>query len=358
MPHRWVLSMVVLVSSWVAGGCRAAETATPAPPQAVVEDLSKSTAPDELRLDLPGFFPEGIAYDPASRRFFLGSLRQNRIVQVATDGSVSDLVGPCQDGLLGVVGLRVDPVRRELWACSAYDPKGPECGVEADKTGLFKFSLEDGRLLGKWLVKKPDEKYLFNDVVVSQAGDAYATTFAGSEIHKVDASSGEMSLLAKMEGEAWNNGIALSPDERFLLISANEEIYRMDLASREIVEIIPPEGEKLGHADGLYYLEGSLIAVQGFRKDGVPTWRIARSWLTDDYSAVTRIEVLAQDDPAWVVPTTAAVVGQDLYLLATSYLDRIDTPDPEGGRPTHPAQVLVQRLPLSRDRAAEAGRVR
>lgn len=302
--------------------------------------------PEELRLDLPGFFPEGITHDPVSGRFFLGSLLQNRIVQVDADGRVSDFVGPCQDGLLGVVGVRVDAERRTLWACSAFSADGPACAGATAQTGLFRFNLEDGTLAGKWLVEQPNENYLFNDVVVSKAGDAYATTFAGGEIHKVEASTGRMSLLIKMEGEeVWNNGIALSPDERYLFISANEEIYRMDLATEEIVEIAPPEGGQLGHADGLYYVDGSLIGVQGLRIDGVPTRRIARSWLNEDYSAVTRYEVLAQDEPEWVIPTTGVIVGDDFYLLATSYLDRIDEPAPDGRERTHP-EVLIQRLPL------------
>jgi hypothetical protein len=303
--------------------------------------------PAELRLDLPGLFPEGITHDPASGRFFVGSLKQNRIVQIDEAGTVSDFVGPCQHGLLMVLGMKVDPGRRVVWVCSAHDPEGPPCAAGASpETGLLKFSLEDGRLLGKWLVPQPNKDYLFNDVALTKAGDAYATTFAGAEIHKVDAATETMSLLAKMPGDVWNNGIALSPDEKTLFVGAGRGIYRVDLATNEITEIAPPDGERLGYVDGLYYFEGSLVAVQGWRVEGGGvTTRVARSWLNDDQTAVTRIEVLAQDEPGWMVPTTGVIVDRDLYLLATSYLDRIDTKGPDGAPPTHP-EVLVRRISL------------
>ncbi len=75
------------------------------------------------------------------------------------------------------------------------------------------------------------------------------------------------------------------------------------------------------------------------------TTRVARSYLNEDATAVTRIEVLAEDEPGWTIPTTGVIVERDLYLLATSYLDRIDTEGPDGAPATHP-EVYVQRLGL------------
>src|SRR5262245_28904920 len=60
--------------------------------------------------------PEGIAYDPSSRTFFVGSTYERKIVAVDADGRARDFTSEKQDGLWGLVGMKVDAPRRLLWA--------------------------------------------------------------------------------------------------------------------------------------------------------------------------------------------------------------------------------------------------
>ena len=62
---------------------------------------------------------ESIAYDSASRIFYLGSIHKHKIIQRKPDGSVSDFKAEGQDSLYSVLGLRVDPIRHWLWACTS-----------------------------------------------------------------------------------------------------------------------------------------------------------------------------------------------------------------------------------------------
>src|SRR6185369_15016956 len=70
-------------------------------------------------------FPEGIAYDPVDRAFFLSSLHKRKIVRVRLranrDPMVEDFTVQAQDGLYSTLGMKVDAARRILWVCSSAE---------------------------------------------------------------------------------------------------------------------------------------------------------------------------------------------------------------------------------------------
>ena len=72
-----------------------------------------------FRIADPDLIPEGIAYDPKTRTFFVGSTFKRKIVAVDAAGRARDFTTEAQDGIFGVLGLRVDADRRILWAISA-----------------------------------------------------------------------------------------------------------------------------------------------------------------------------------------------------------------------------------------------
>src|SRR5262249_6191249 len=63
---------------------------------------------------------EGIAFDPISKRLFVGTTH-GEILRVDEHGSVTTLV-PRGSGLLEVLGLKVDAERRLIWAATASFP--------------------------------------------------------------------------------------------------------------------------------------------------------------------------------------------------------------------------------------------
>jgi sugar lactone lactonase YvrE len=63
--------------------------------------------------------PEGIAYDPLDRAFFLSSLHKRKVVRVRlrTRGAspmVEEFTAPGQDGLYSTLGMKIDAERRVL----------------------------------------------------------------------------------------------------------------------------------------------------------------------------------------------------------------------------------------------------
>ena len=78
---------------------------------------------------------EGIAYDPVSRRLFAGI--EGEILQIDAEGKVSPFASG--NGLRQVLGIKVDPERRLLWAVSGRYP-----GHSA-RTGASSCGCRNGR---------------------------------------------------------------------------------------------------------------------------------------------------------------------------------------------------------------------
>ncbi|MGD2093056.1 MAG: hypothetical protein PVH61_43240 [Candidatus Aminicenantes bacterium] len=101
-----------------------------------------------------------------------------------------------------------------------------------------------------------------------------------------------------------------------------KNIIQVDLGNKEVKVIQPPQGETLGYADGLYYYNGGILALQHQRAKGKPLVRIARTYLDKEYLQGTKILVLEADHPAFRLPTTGAIVNDEFYFIATSYIDK------------------------------------
>ena len=88
-------------------------------PKIVANGRPLGSARVAFTLSEADLIPEGIAWDPGSRRLFVGSLARNKIVAISPDGRASDFVPSGRDGLRRVLGMKVDASRKSLWVCSA-----------------------------------------------------------------------------------------------------------------------------------------------------------------------------------------------------------------------------------------------
>ena len=91
---------------------------------------------------------EDIAYDPRSRRFFVSSMREWRILAVDRRGRVTDFVPSGQDGIWAAVGLGVDARRRLQWVTT--DALAFQVGydsADAGRAAVLAYDLGTGRLV-------------------------------------------------------------------------------------------------------------------------------------------------------------------------------------------------------------------
>jgi hypothetical protein len=271
--------------------------------------------------------PEGLAADPSDGSLYLSNIHHRKIVKISPRGEVRDFVAEGQDGLLGVLGMKVDPADGSLWAASE------RTGTSA----LFHFD-RNGHTLAKYAPQEAG-KHLFNDLVITPSRDVFVTDSEDNSIYKLAHGSGTLTRIG-LSGRFYPNGIALTPDDATLFVAHTFGIARVDTASGAVSELSAPRGISLAAADGLYYGQRRLIAIQ----NGFGANRIVELRLDSAGKAVVSGKLLEYRSDTLDLPTTGAIYQGKFYYIVNSQIDH-----EEDGKLKDPDQlkpVKIAALPL------------
>jgi sugar lactone lactonase YvrE len=266
-----------------------------------------------FRLDEKDLIPEGITHDSQTGRFFLSSLNKEKVVAVDAAGNALDFVKSGQDGVMESLGLKVDGKNRRLWVLSNKDVDGRHLSA------VHVFHLDSGTLLKKFVLDGK-ENQLFNDLVLARDGSAYITDTEARRIYFVPGDLGRLELFlesAEMLNSA--NGIAISPDQAVLYVAALKHLTLIDLKTKAMRPIGNPAAAADSGIDGLLFYHGGLIAVV----NEVATEKdihIARYDLSPDGREIRNRSIIDKANPLFNIPTTAVIVGDDLFCLADTGL--------------------------------------
>lgn len=286
--------------------------------------------------------PEGIIFDPGDKHFYIGSIKKRKIIRIDLDGTTSDFTVPAQDCLWGVCGMKVDTGRRFLWANSFSDP---DAGPGEGCPGLFKYDLQTGRLVKRYVLKRDPEKHLFNDVTLTPEGDAYATDSLGGNIYRVSHQTDELELSLGDPGPfKYPNGILTSPDGKRLYVADYlHGISIIDLATKKIRTVRHPRNICTFGIDGLYWYENTLIGIQN--SSGME--RIVKFDLNTAGDKILRQHILDRGNPLYKTPMTGVIVDHTLYFVAYGQpapSEKNATPQPD-----QPQETVILRLPLKQN---------
>jgi hypothetical protein len=274
--------------------------------------------------------PEGLAWDPNRNVFYLSSLAQRKIVQITPDSHATDFVPSNRDHLFPVLGIRIDPRDSTVWANTAED-RGNAALVHFDKNGnlLSRYAPSDSR------------KHLFNDLVVRKSGEVILTDSVGNQIYRFDLATQKFSELQVHRALFYPNGIALAPDDNALFVADSLGVIRIDLKTLVSTDINPGPHSTLAGADGLYWYNGSLIAIQ----NGIGSPRVAAFKLSEDGTRITRTTILENRSTFTTLPTTGAIRGSDFYFIANSHIDNLNNDKILDVTQLEPVRVAVVHLP-------------
>ena len=279
---------------------------------------------------------EGIAYDPVSRRLFAGP--EGEIVQIDEAGKVSPFVSG--NGLRQVLGIKVDPERRLLWAVSGRFPDvvpGSTPPPEDIGTGgMHVYHLDSAKRIATYELDERPVLHGLNDIALARDGTVYVTDSTQGAIYRLKAGATQLERWLQDSKLSLLNGLVLSPDDKRLYVAHVEGVSLIDTESRERKLLAPPANVAVTNMDGLAWYNGSLLGVQNspyFR-------RIVRIHLADKGTAIDKVTVVNARTPDYH-QTTAAVAGDKLYVVGGSPF-----PNLYGGPPaTEPKpQILEIRL--------------
>ena len=275
-------------------------------------------APSQVafRIADPELIPEGIAYDPGTKTFFVGSTYKRKIVAVDAAGRARDFTKEGQDGVFGFVGLRVDPARRTLWAISSNaGGTMPARGLDKSCLGcstVTRYDIDSGKLLKKYELSNTDAPHFLNDIAIAPSGDAYITDTMTGRLYRITRAKDVLERWVELGAQVYPNGIDVTPGGSVLFVATEAGLRKIDVRTGAVSAI----SRSVGSIDGLYFHRNSLIAIQPFEEFR----KVARFRLTPALDAVAGIDTLEASNPVFRQPTTGVIVGDDFYFIANAQL--------------------------------------
>ncbi|MEQ1923952.1 MAG: hypothetical protein ABL952_15710 [Pyrinomonadaceae bacterium] len=270
--------------------------------------LNKSTR--AFTLDDKTLISEGLAYYAKTRTFYVGSVHQRKILAVK-NGLATDFSLP-SDGLWSVLGMRVDTARGWLWVCTAAFPQMRSFEAkDKGKSGIFKYDLRTGKLAKKYIL--PDGNHALGDVLIGREGVVFATDSVSPVIYMIDPKRDELEEFVRSDNFASLQGLAFSNGDREMFVADySKGIFRIDMATKQIVQMKAGENVTLLGIDGLYYYRGKLIAIQ----NGITPHRVVGFSVAGD--RIDEFKTIEANHADFMEPTLGILIGDDFYYVANS----------------------------------------
>jgi sugar lactone lactonase YvrE len=325
---RWLDRLADLgIGSWTQGDTAFAAFVGNRGFDDAVKKLVAATAPltrSNVRLTLPDtmMHPEGVTYDGRTGRWFVGSVRQRRVVVVGRDGKPRDFVKPAADGIAGVFGMAVDSVRRTLWIATTALPRIEGfTAADSGRVGVFGYDLDSGHLRRRaWAPRDSSTAHTFGDVAVAPSGDVYVSDSQAPSIFRLALGTDTLARFVTHPLFRSLQGMAFTPDGGTMFVADySHGLLRVNVASRAVTALAVPATVTALGVDGLYLHRGALIGVQ----NGIAPARVVRFCLDDGGNAVRNAEVLDRN-PLADEPTLGVIVGDSAFYVATSQWDKFD----------------------------------
>ena len=273
--------------------------------------------------------PEGVAYDPVTKAFFVASVRKGKVIRIGPDGKITDFIAP-GTGLRSALGMGIDPKRRTLWVASEAIPQmnGAREG-DPPKSALFEFDLDSGKLRREHVPPESAKPPYFDDLTVAADGRVYVNDGQSPRIYALDP--GKVEVFLESDALRGTQGLAVTPDGKTLYASD----YRRPLSDRRRHE---GRGADPGAA-GPRAERDRRTRIRRGQPRGDPERDPAAPHPSARARAgrreIARGRILEMNHPDFDEPTLGTVVGGALYVSANNQEHRyydLKNP-PEAGRP-------------------------
>ncbi|NIP17790.1 MAG: hypothetical protein GWM87_06295 [Xanthomonadales bacterium] len=282
------------------------------------------TVEEVALLDADVRFPEGLAWDPTREAYLVGTVTDGLVLSVSESGERRELLrAGSENGMWSVFDLLVDAARNRLWVSSSAHPNFSGFDpVDAGRSALFEFTLDDLELVRRYPVPVDGLRHNLGNLAQAPNGDIYAADSRVPLVYLKPAGADRMRPLFTSPRLVSLRGLALSDDGESLYVADYEVgIVRFDIPSQQLGPVGRPGTLNLGGIDGLYYWNGHLVIIQ----NGISPQRIMRLKLDDAGTAIESVSPMAASLDVFDMPNYGTVRGDELVFFANSHWN--DAPD-------------------------------
>ncbi len=245
----------------------------------------------------------------------LGSVREKKIVKVSTDGTISDWI----ETPYAVLGMKADFERGFLWATTAAlsEMLGFEQSdygnsivlqIDLERTDIIQgISYDEVSTIGDLVLDGENRLWLSNSMTpfISRNGTDTTNYLSAFNRLQFDLSDAYFSL----------QGLTLTDDERYLYVSDYVKgVFRIDITETDFDDVFAPETMLMKGIDGLYYYQGSLMAIH----NGTKPYRIMQYFLDESGLNIESERVINRGGASLNEPTLDQVKDGYFYYLANS----------------------------------------
>jgi len=307
MTKQTLVLAVAAAATSLAIGC-----AQPSPaPATEAETPAAAMPPATITAVRGGFIPEGVEYDTTGHRFLTGSIAEGSVMMIGDDGSVTAVV--TDPDLVASIGIEVDEERDQLLVANSNSPFDTGGGPGAAKLGVYRLSTGERLAMVDLAATMPnapaDLMHFANDVAVGADGSAYVTDTRASVLYRVTPDH-QASVMYRFEGFA-PNGIVYHPSG-YLLVVGGAMMFKVPVDNPDATTpVMLPE--EIPGQDGAVWMTSGRLAIVSNSASRVVVLTSADDWATAQIAAQASYEGQA---------TTAAVVGDDLYVVHPHFMDQ------------------------------------
>ena len=262
--------------------------------------------------------PEGITIDPAKGTIYVSSIAHKKIIGIDSNGVNEDFITTNQDGFLEGLGMKIDPKKHWLWAVS---------NEKQDKWFISKvhaFDLTTHSVKQQYIIKDTT-RHLWNDLILHPNGRVYITDTYGSSIYEVDPVKQKLNIFLQDSLIAWPNGICFDPKGKIYIATYSHGLMQLDLPAKKLSPLKGyADSVKAYNLDGLVYWNNTIIGVYNGAADNKDN-AIMQYSLNDAGDNIISERTIDKGNDLFHEPTTAALLGNKLYVVANSYLTAYNT---------------------------------
>ena len=257
--------------------------------------------------------PEGITVNPVTGKIYVSSIALQKIIAIDDKGSYRDFITTGQDEFLEGLGMKIDHKKQWLWVVS--NQKQDNWFVSS----VHAFDLKTSQLKQKYVLRDT-VRHLFNDLILHPNGRVYITDTYGSSIYKVDPQKQKLTLFIRDSIIAYPNGIAFNENGKIYLATYSHGLMQLDLESKKLTQLKGyTDSTKAYSLDGLVYWNNSIIGIYNGAQSNDDN-AIVRYSLNNAGDKIVSEKIIDKGNKHFQEPTTAAIFGNKLYVIANSYL--------------------------------------